>query len=698
MAQKVKTLKKELGLGSVYALATGATLSSGFFLLPGLAFESAGPAIVLCYLLAMVPLVPAMFCVVELSTAMPRAGGAYYFLDRSMGPLVGTIGGIGTWIALMLKAAFALIGMGAYVNLYFPSLEIVPVAAVLAVAFGVANLFGAKKIGSLQVILVAGLLAILAWFTASGIGRIDGTHLTNFMGAGVDAIIGTAGLVYISYVGITKVASVAEEVKDPERNLPRGIFLGVLTAGLVYGVGTLIMVGVVPADRLAGDLRPVATAAEILGGPWGRGFVTIAALFAFFAVVNAGILSASRYPFAMSRDHLLPGVFRKYNRHRMPVNGILTTLGVVLFIIFFLDPLKIAKLASAFQLLLFAFLCFAVIVMRESGLDSYDPGYRAPLYPWLQLFGMAVPCVMIFEMGMMPIIFSLGLLVLGALWYFQYARSRVIRHGAVYHVLERLGRRRDEGLDRELRGILKEKGLREQDPFDEVVVHAFVLDIAEPTSFEQVTRRSARLIAERLGKEADQLAEGFLQGTRVGATPVAHGAALPHIRLGGLNRSEMVIVRASAGFHIDVQDPLHHHASDRPVFAVFFLVSSDEDAAQHLRILAQIAKRVDDDAFVSRWLAATDDHDLKEILLRDDRFVSLILGPEHGTAGFIGRAVKDAGLPPSCLIVLVRRHGETIVPGGDMILRRGDRLTVIGSPKSIAQLYDRYLDLPTEET
>ena len=99
---KSKRLKKELTLLNVYAIATGTTLSAGFFLLPGLAASQAGPAIILSYLIAAIPLIPAMLCMMELATAMSRAGGTYYFLDRSMGPLFGTIGGIGTWLALTL--------------------------------------------------------------------------------------------------------------------------------------------------------------------------------------------------------------------------------------------------------------------------------------------------------------------------------------------------------------------------------------------------------------------------------------------------------------------------------------------------------------------------------------------------------------------------------------------------------------------
>jgi len=120
-------LKQELGLFDVYAIATGATLSSGFFLLPGIAASEAGGMLPLSYLLAGICLVPGLLSMAELSTAMPRAGGIYYFLDRSMGPLVGTVGGFGTWSTLTLKVAFALVGLGAYLGLYFPDAPAVPI-------------------------------------------------------------------------------------------------------------------------------------------------------------------------------------------------------------------------------------------------------------------------------------------------------------------------------------------------------------------------------------------------------------------------------------------------------------------------------------------------------------------------------------------------------------------------------------------
>jgi amino acid transporter len=524
---KPKRLKKELTLISVYALATGATLSSGIFLLPGPAFKQAGPAIVLCYIIAMLPLIPALFSKVELATAMPRAGGVYYFLDRSLGPLIGTIGGLGTWLVLVLKTAFALIGMGAYIRLFYANVQMEVTAAAIAVLITIFNLFGAKKSGSVQIVLVCGLLAILTWFMFMGVPSVDTAHFAGFFDAGSDSIIATAGLVYISYVGVTKVASVAEEVKDPERNLPRAVLLAMLTAVVVYGIGTFVIVGLVKPDILANSYTPVADAAFVFAGEAGKITVTIAALLAFFAVANAGILAASRYPLAMSRDGIVPRALGQFNRHHVPSNGIYLTLAAVLLMIFTLDILSIAKLASAFQMLLFAFLCLAVIVMRESRIDSYDPGFKSPFYPWMQIAGIILPFILISTMGWMTIMFSSALVVVGIVWYRYYAQERVDRHGAIFHVFERLGRRREDGLDVELRGILKEKGLRSDDPYDEVIIHAAVLNFADPVTFEDVTEEAAKILEKRIPLSAKEIVQELLEKTGLGGPQYATVALSP---------------------------------------------------------------------------------------------------------------------------------------------------------------------------
>jgi len=688
---KKRRLKKELGLFDVYAVATGTTLSAGFFLLPGLAAEQAGAGLVLAYLLAAVPLIPAMFSVAELATAMPRAGGVYYFLDRSLGPMVGTVGGLGTWMALMLKVAFALVGMGAYISLFVPDIPITELAVGIAIALGILNLFGAKKSGSLQSFLVVGLMAILAIFIGDGVPHIHPEHFQGFLDEGMSALVSTAGLVYISYVGVTHIASMSEEVKNPERNLPLGIFMALGTAMVVYGLGTAVMVGTVPMETLRGDLTPVASAAGTFLGRWGVIVVSVAALLAFTSVANAGTMSASRYPLAMSRDHLLPRFFRRLSGTRIPAVAIVTTVVAIVAILLFLDPTKIAKLASAFQLLMFALICVAVIVMRESRIESYDPGYHSPLYPWMQIVGIVTPLWLIYEMGQLAILVTGLFVVIGIVLFLYYGRRRVGRTGALYHIFARLGQQKlDAGLDPELRQIMREKGLRDEDPFEEVVANAAVLDLTAATEFEDLAEQVSRLLASQVPATEGELVEGFLEGTRIGVTPVAKGVSLPHLRLFDLEQPVMVMVRSRPGVRVDVVDVHGEHSPEQPIHALFFLVSPEEDPKQHLRILAQIAEHVDRDDFMETWLGARNEQVLKETLLHEDRYLKLRLRGEGPTSELIGQPLKQIPLPDSVLVALVRRNGELLIPRGSTVLQEGDRLTVIGDAKELRALHERY--------
>jgi amino acid transporter/mannitol/fructose-specific phosphotransferase system IIA component (Ntr-type) len=692
MNGKKKKLKKELNLLGVFSIATGTTLSAGFFLLPGLAAKEAGPALILAYILAAVPLIPAMLSIVELATAMPKAGGVYYFLDRSLGPLVGTIGGIGTWLALILKVAFALIGMGAYVSL-FVELPITPVAVTLAIALGVLNIFGAKKSGKLQIFLVAGLLAILAFFIAGGTFQLNYDHFNNFFNAGFNSIIATAGLVYISYVGVTKVASLAEEVDNPERNLPLGVFIALGLSILIYILGTTVMVGVLPMSELKGNLTPVAATAEKLFGEYGMIILSVAAILAFISVANAGTMSASRYPLAMSRDHIMPVYFRKLGRFDTPVYSIILTVVVIIFLLVMFDPTGIAKLASAFQLLMFALVSLAVIIMRESGIESYDPGYKSPFYPWLHIFGIFSSLYLIFEMGALPIIFSTGLIIAGGLWYWFYARQNVERNGAIYHIFERLGQQRFQGLDTELRGILKEKGLRKGDPFDQIVMQSKVFDLKNVADFNEAISTAADWLSKYISLSKTEIIKRIMEGTKVGATPVTHGVALPHFRCEGITHSMLILIRAKQGIKVPLFNPLtYKEEGEEIVTAIFFLISPEDNPTQHLRILAQIAGRVDDETFMNEWSEAKDELELKEALLHDDNFKAIQIKRGNKTEMFINKLLKEINLPDGCLIALIQRGGEIIVPKGDTKIMLHDRITIIGDPKSIGEFNEMYND------
>ncbi|HUF76288.1 MAG TPA: amino acid permease [Longimicrobiales bacterium] len=694
LGKKPARLRKELGLLDVYAISTGAMFSSGFFLLPGLAAAQTGPSAPLAYLVAGLFILPAMFSVAELATAMPRAGGAYYFLDRSMGPLVGTVGGLGTWLALVLKSAFALVGMGAYLALYV-DIPIEPLAIGLTIAFAALNIFGAKETSGLQRVLVGALLVVMAFFLVQGLaevatldaGQLARERMTPFFAFGLTGFMGTVGLVFVSYAGLTKVASVSEEIENPDRNIPLGMILSLITATVVYTLGVLIMIAVLPADQLREDLTPVATAAaaffDWLPGGTGVLLVVIAAIAAFASTGNAGILSASRYPLAMARDRLVPARYAELGRFHTPTAAIVSTAVIMIVAIVVLDIEAIAKLASAFQLLLFSLLNLAVVIMRESEIEGYDPAYRSPLYPRMQVVGFLAPFWLIAEMGQMAILFTLGLVALTIGWYFHYARPRVHRTGAIFHTFARLGQMRYRGLDAELRDIVMEKGLREEDPFEELVALAPVIDMAGPVTIGGLTTAAAGRLAEALDMSAADLEMRITREFEEGVVPVANGIALLHLRSDLVRMPALLLVRCSRGLDLSASPHAVHGAVVR---GVILLLSVRTEAGRHLRLLGHLAALVDDLGFPQAWATARDEDELRATLAHRERSLTLRVGTHPGTETWVGHPLRAVEIPKNALVALVRRAGAEIVPNGSTVFEAGDRVTIIGAPEAIAIL------------
>lgn len=683
MAQSSKGhLKKNITLFGAFAIALGTTISGGFFLLPSLIYAQAGPAILIAYLIAGLIIIPPLMCKAELATAMPRSGGFYFYLDRSLGPMAGSISGLGTWISLTLKTAFALVGSGYYIGVFFDDPPVVPIAIGFAVCFMVINMLGTGKAAKVQNLLVICVVALLAWFIAFGFPEIQYEHFKDFAPEGTGSIVSLIGIVMISYMGITKLVSVAEEIRNPERNIPMGIFLALAIAMVLYLLGLTVMIGVMPAETLANTYTPAADAAALFAGSTGQTLISIAAIASFLSVANAGIMSASRYPLAMARDHLIPTTFRKIGKFNTPTHAILITTLLIGLEIALLDPLVIAKYAGTTMMILFALLCIAVIVMRESKIHSYDPGFKTPLYPWIPLLGFVLCIGVIGFLKWEASVFACGIIALGIVWFLWYARKRVRRYGAIYHVFSRLGQNRFDPLDVELRSIIKEKGLRKADPFDQIVAIAPVIDDESINDFGTLARQAAELLAREGDLDAEYLADGFLQGTRIGATPVSGKVALPHMRIAGLKDPRLLIARIRDGMDITLGSAIGEERSTN-VHTIFFLISPEEDPALHLRLLAKLAGCVEEETFKVLWDEATDASALREVLLRNDRYLSFEL-ERHGIGhDWIGNEVRSLELPEGCLVAMILRGEETIVPRGRTALENGDAVTLIGEPDCI---------------
>ena len=610
-------LRRELTLLNVFCIATGAMISSGLFVLPGIAFAQAGPAVVLAYLLAGLLIIPTLLSKAELATAMPKAGGTYFYIERSLGAAFGTIGGMASWLSLSLKSAFALVGMGSFAVLLFPDIPIWQIKAIacgLCIIFMLINVVGARHAGRFQSVLVVGLLATIAYYLVVGLPEVEVTRFAPFMTKGSGALFATAGLVFVSYGGLTKVAGVAEEVKNPGRNVPLAMFLAFGVVTTLYVLAVFATVGVLNADVLAGSRTPLSTAASAVAGTPGLIILTVAALIAFTTTGNAGILSASRTPMAMSRDHLLPSVLGRINkRFGTPHVAILLTGVFMISVIAFLDLETLIKTASTMMILLFLLVNVSVIMMRESRVQGYRPTFRSPLYPWIQIAAILVYAFLLFEMGAIPLAIAGGFFLVSLLWYFLYTGIHETRDSALIQIVQRITSRElaTSTLETELRGILQERDSIVEDRFDSLIKASTVIDIDQAEGVNVFFERISKILGVQLDMEAGDVLELLKRREAESTTALRPGLAIPHIVIDGEGVFSILLARSMPGILFDDDMP--------PVHAVFVLMGSRDERNYHLRALMHIAQISQAPDFDERWAKARSPEELRNIILLGKR-------------------------------------------------------------------------------
>jgi len=434
----LKKLERKLSLSSVIAISIAGMLGSGIFVLPGIAAAKTGSSIWLAYLIAAICILPAALSKSELATAMPKSGGSYVYIERALGPLFGTISGIGLWLSLLLKSSFALVGFGAYLLVLtnIPSYEVDTYMQYFSIGFLILimflNIFGVKKVGKIQLVIVILSLLTLLSILFLGLPKVD-MQLTQFMINGAMGLVETVAFVYISYAGVTKIAAIAGEVKNPSRNIPLAMLLSLLVISSLYVSIAYTLVGNVQLDILEKDIKPIHTLATLLAGEWFAYGVAIIGVITLISMANSGVLASSRFPFAMAMDKLLPSNLAKlHDKHLTPINAILLTCLMMALIILFLDVPSIVKLASAFMVSMFITVNVCVIVLRETAVQWYKPTYKSPLYPYVQIFGILSGLVLLFNLGWMPILVLLIIALIGVLIYYFYgikaSRTGVLRN------------------------------------------------------------------------------------------------------------------------------------------------------------------------------------------------------------------------------------------------------------------------------
>ena len=617
----------KLKLGEVFCIASGSMISSGLFILPGIAFSYAGPAVVLSYLIAGLACIPTVLSMAELTSAMPKAGGDYFYITRGFGPFVGTLSGFGSWFALSFKSAFALIGMGAYMSI-LTHLPIQWLAVALCIFFVILNIAGVKEASGFQVILVAGLIAILVAYILWGIVYVKPEYITPFFPKGHLAVFSTASFVFVSYGGLTKIVAMAEEIERPEKNLLRGMVLSLLIVAILYILVVLVTVGVVPPEPLSKTLMPISDGAGIFGGKGFQEVVSIAAFFAFISTANAGIMSASRYLLGMSRDKHLPEVFQKTNRRNVPYVAVLVTGLFMLFSLLLFRLEVLVKIGSVIFLMLYILANATVIVFRQSRITSYKPTFYAPFYPYTQIAGILITGFLILETSTGIIFLTLLFLFVCGIIYKYTLHKKVVRDSAIEYILKQLIRP-----DRELTALDVASELKEiviardsikkdsyyqkvkSEVFDEILKNSSILDLDEQLNVEQCFRRVSDVLSRELKSNKLELMRRFLEREKTASTIVEEGIAIPHLIIEGKDIVKVLFVRDNKGVVF---------TDGRIVKSAIVIVSSADRRHLHLKLLAYFLNMIEAQDFSNEWL----------LHLKKDELVGKVLD-------FISKRISD---------------------------------------------------------
>jgi amino acid transporter len=421
---EVHGLVRELGLKEGIAIGLGTMVGAGIFVLSALAAERAGPASAISYVIAGVICLLVALVISELATGMPRAGGSYTFITQALGPLAGSIVGPGNWLGLTFASGFYLLACGEYLAMIVP---VPPWAAsvVVGLLFTWLNYRGAKLTGSVQNVVVVVLLVILAAFVGVGLFNIDASLYQPFTPQGWGAVIGTIGLIIVSFTGFEKISTVSEEMKRPERNLPLSIVGSVVIATILYALILLVLTGIFPRAGIAQREAPLVEAAGHIAGPVGTVMMLTAAILATLSSANAAIMASSRINYGMGRDGVLPDWFNYIHpRYNTPSHAILVTGGLGILLSLTGRAEALAEISSALFMVSYAMLCLSVVVMRSSRPRWYRPAFRAPLYPLLPVVAGLLCLAVIFTMAPESRAAGSGLVMASLVWYFVWVRRQ----------------------------------------------------------------------------------------------------------------------------------------------------------------------------------------------------------------------------------------------------------------------------------
>lgn len=434
-------LKRVLNPFELVLFGIGAVVGTGIFVITGVAAANfAGPGLVVSFVVSGIVCLFAALCYAEFAAMVPVAGSAYTYSYVSLGEIWAWIIGWDLFLEYSVAVAAVAIGWSGYVVNLLQALGITLPAALVnppGVAGGLVNLPAILIIAAITVLLIHGVkesarintvivvikIAVILLFLYLGFSHISPGNWNPFLPYGWDGVVTGAAIVFFAYVGFDAVSTTAEEVRNPQRDLPIGIIGSLLVATVLYVAVSLVLTGIVPYTELNVP-APVAFALDRIGIPWGGALVSVGALLGITSVLLVLLFGQTRIIFAMSRDGLLPAPFGKVHPvYRTPVNVTLL-VGLVTAAIASLLPLgSVAELVNIGTLAAFIIVSAGVIVLRRTRPEIPRP-FRVPFVPVIPLLAILSCSLLILALPTVTHLRFVIWLLIGLGVYFTYGSRR----------------------------------------------------------------------------------------------------------------------------------------------------------------------------------------------------------------------------------------------------------------------------------
>jgi len=434
--------ERTLSAVDLIALGIGAVIGTGIFILPGtVAATTAGPGIILSFVIAAVVCAVAAMCYAEFSSVLPVAGSAYSYGNIVYGELVGWITGWALVLEYVLAVATVSVGWAAYFNSFIAGfglrlpkaitgsfdpahgtyINLVAIIIVCLIAWIIDE--GLKTSIRLNNIIVVLKLAIIIMFLLVGSFYVKPSNWTPFAPFGVHGIFKGAAVVFFAYLGFDAVSSSAAEVKNAKRNMPIGIIGTLVICTIFYIMVAAVLTGMTSYKLLNVD-DAVTFALQLVHQNFVAGIVSIGALAGMFTMMVTTIYSSSRLLYSIGRDGLLPSFLGKIDKNHTPKHA-MVTVTIVISILGGLIPLgQLANLVNIGTLIAFTFVSFGIILLRRNPKLNKIKGFRVPFYPYLPIISGLLCIFMMTQLSLETWATSLIWFVLGLIIYFSYG----IRH------------------------------------------------------------------------------------------------------------------------------------------------------------------------------------------------------------------------------------------------------------------------------